>query len=103
LLADWAAKLGQDLFYPPNVFGWPGGRSWLTTRTMIARANYVHTLCRGELHRPNKPPAIEALAKKHGYLTPGSRTRFASELLLGHEHQTGDIEAMLQRAASQLG
>ena len=23
LLADWAARLGQDLFYPPNVGGWP--------------------------------------------------------------------------------
>ena len=25
VLADWAARLGQDLFYPPNVGGWPGG------------------------------------------------------------------------------
>src|SRR5262249_9286993 len=26
-LADWAARLGQDLFYPPNVGGWAGGRA----------------------------------------------------------------------------
>jgi uncharacterized protein (DUF1800 family) len=26
LLADWCARLGQDLFYPPNVGGWPGTR-----------------------------------------------------------------------------
>jgi uncharacterized protein (DUF1800 family) len=25
VLADWASRLGQDLFYPPNVGGWPGG------------------------------------------------------------------------------
>src|SRR5262249_20748093 len=24
VLADWCARLGQDLFYPPNVGGWPG-------------------------------------------------------------------------------
>jgi uncharacterized protein (DUF1800 family) len=24
VLAEWAARLGQDLFYPPNVGGWPG-------------------------------------------------------------------------------
>ena len=37
VLADWAARLGQDLFYPPNVGGWPGGRSWLTGRSLIGR------------------------------------------------------------------
>jgi len=25
LLGEWATRLGQDLFYPPNVFGWRGG------------------------------------------------------------------------------
>ena len=24
ILAEWVSRLGQDLFYPPNVFGWPG-------------------------------------------------------------------------------
>jgi uncharacterized protein (DUF1800 family) len=43
-LADWCARLGQDLFYPPNVGGWPGGRSWLTTRGLIARVNYATAL-----------------------------------------------------------
>ncbi|EMB18004.1 DUF1800 domain-containing protein [Rhodopirellula europaea] len=103
LLAEWASKLGQDLFYPPNVFGWPGGRSWLTTRTMIGRANYVSALCRGELHRPNRPPDIAVLAKKHGFSTPADQSKFASRLLLGHENATGDMKAILRRPASQLG
>ncbi len=30
VLADWSTRLGQDLFGPPNVGGWPGGRSWLS-------------------------------------------------------------------------
>jgi uncharacterized protein (DUF1800 family) len=25
-LADWSARLGRDVFDPPNVGGWPGGR-----------------------------------------------------------------------------
>jgi len=35
------AQMGQILFYPPNVAGWPGGANWLTSQTMIARQNFV--------------------------------------------------------------
>src|SRR5262249_25405163 len=41
VLADWVVRLGQDLFYPPNVGGWPGGRDWLSTRALVGRANYA--------------------------------------------------------------
>ncbi len=34
-------QMGQILFYPPNVAGWPGGANWLTSQTMIARENFV--------------------------------------------------------------
>jgi uncharacterized protein (DUF1800 family) len=34
-------QMGQILFYPPNVAGWPGGANWLTSQTMIARQNFV--------------------------------------------------------------
>ncbi|RYG47629.1 MAG: DUF1800 family protein, partial [Chitinophagaceae bacterium] len=29
--------LGQMLFYPPNVAGWPGGRTWIDSSTMMLR------------------------------------------------------------------
>jgi len=29
--------LGQRLFYPPNVAGWPGGRTWIDSSTLILR------------------------------------------------------------------
>lgn len=35
------AQMGQILFYPPNVAGWPGGANWLTSQTVIARENFV--------------------------------------------------------------
>lgn len=34
-------SMGQILFYPPNVAGWPGGQNWLTSQTLIARQNFV--------------------------------------------------------------
>jgi uncharacterized protein (DUF1800 family) len=33
--------MGQVLFYPPNVAGWPGGANWLTTQMLLARENFV--------------------------------------------------------------
>lgn len=33
--------MGQVLFYPPNVAGWPGGAHWLTTQMLLARENYI--------------------------------------------------------------
>ncbi|MCR6721703.1 MAG: DUF1800 domain-containing protein [Chitinophagaceae bacterium] len=29
--------LGQVLFYPPNVAGWPGGRAWIDSSTLMVR------------------------------------------------------------------
>jgi uncharacterized protein (DUF1800 family) len=40
-------SLGQDLFAPPNVKGWDGGLSWITTNTLLARYNEAATLVTG--------------------------------------------------------
>jgi uncharacterized protein (DUF1800 family) len=37
-------QMGQRLFYPPTVAGWPGGQNWLTSGTMIARQNFLTRL-----------------------------------------------------------
>jgi uncharacterized protein (DUF1800 family) len=29
--------LGQQLFYPPNVAGWPGGKSWIDSSSLMTR------------------------------------------------------------------
>jgi hypothetical protein len=66
LLAEWSARLGQDLFYPPNVGGWPGGRAWLTTQGIIGRANFAAALVEGRLWREALPLDAIALAQRHG-------------------------------------
>ncbi len=37
-------QMGQILFYPPNVAGWPGGANWITSQTIIARQNFLAQL-----------------------------------------------------------
>jgi hypothetical protein len=66
VLGEWAAQLGQDLFYPPNVGGWRGGRDWLTTQAIIARANYAAALVEGRLGARPVPLDGIALARRHG-------------------------------------
>jgi hypothetical protein len=65
MLPEWSARLGQDLFYPPNVGGWPGGRFWLSTQAIIGRANYAAALVRGELSPQLVPLDGLALAQRH--------------------------------------
>jgi uncharacterized protein (DUF1800 family) len=66
-LADWSARMGQDLFDPPNVGGWPGGRAWVDTRGLIARANYAVALVSGpNVGRP-LPYDPAALPKKYSF------------------------------------
>jgi hypothetical protein len=83
-LADWAARLGQDLFYPPNVGGWAGGRDWISTSAVIGRANYGAALVGGELCAGGRPFDALGLARRHrcGHSLEEWVT-FYAQLLLG--------------------
>ena len=63
LLAEWTTRMGQDLFYPPNVGGWPEGRSWLSSRAVIARANFASSLVEGSLWNSNHKPDLRRLVE----------------------------------------
>jgi uncharacterized protein (DUF1800 family) len=63
LLADWMARMGQELYYPPNVGGWPEGRAWLASGAIVARANFATALLAGGLGSAST--AIDALLARH--------------------------------------
>ncbi|WP_109831831.1 DUF1800 domain-containing protein [Reichenbachiella versicolor] len=37
-------QLGQTLFYPPNVAGWPGGQAWIDSSTLLLRARLTEII-----------------------------------------------------------
>jgi uncharacterized protein (DUF1800 family) len=41
-------NLGQELFMPPNVKGWDGGLSWITTNNLLSRYNQAAMLISAE-------------------------------------------------------
>jgi uncharacterized protein (DUF1800 family) len=56
-------QLGQDLFGPPNVKGWPGGEAWLTTTTLLARKGFLNRLFRAdEMGKPDMTTAASGAA-----------------------------------------
>jgi len=44
--ANAMASMGQVLFYPPNVAGWPGGSSWINSSTLLNRINFANSAAR---------------------------------------------------------
>jgi len=94
ILAEWCIRLGQDLFRPPNVGGWKGGRSWLNSRTLIGRANFAATLVAGELHSPVQLPDLKQLLAMHSKPTDGpqcSAFEFFAMLLLSESVANGNL------------
>jgi uncharacterized protein (DUF1800 family) len=56
-LALVAAGMGQNLFAPPNVKGWPGGNAWINSNTLLARKQFLDRLARNDA---GPPPMIAA-------------------------------------------
>ncbi len=61
--ARTSASLGENLFYPPNVKGWPGGATWINSSTLLARKQFVEQLFRAtETARPHMGGAMTKAA-----------------------------------------
>lgn len=55
-----SAGMGQNLFSPPNVKGWPGGNVWIDTNTLLARKQFVDRLVRADETSPQMIPVAMA-------------------------------------------
>lgn len=56
-IAMMSRRLGQDLFDPPNVKGWPGGASWITSERYLARQELLRTVTYGPAAEGDAPMA----------------------------------------------
>ncbi len=56
-IATFLSRQGMDLFNQPNVKGWEGGNSWLTSQLFIQRNKMANTLSMGKyyLNNPSAP------------------------------------------------
>ncbi len=83
-MADWSARMGQDVFDPPNVGGWPTGKKWVHSRSLIARANYATALVTGPDSGRTVAYDPAGQAKRHGFgATPADVLTYHHRLLFG--------------------
>lgn len=51
-------RMGQNLYTPPNVKGWPGGAEWINDSTLPARQQFLRKLVRGSGTRQEQQPEM---------------------------------------------
>lgn len=82
-LATDLNKLGQGVFFPPNVKGWDGGRTWINSATLLGRANLVRqTLLAGETSFEAAGGSLSAAAERAGAKEPTEIVNWLCDLLL---------------------
>lgn len=93
------ARMGQVLFDPPNVAGWPGGPVWINTATWIERMNFLNLL---SIVGPQDVPGLASfLALVNGQPAEAAVDVLVS-LLLDGEISEGARQRLLAHAGGRL-
>ncbi|KJV10252.1 hypothetical protein VZ95_06220 [Elstera litoralis] len=103
--AEQVRRLGQDLFEPPTVRGWPGGTAWINTDTLLQRREVIDRLVRGQslsadglrAVAPQAPLSVTLLA-----LPPRQNPPAAPVAPLPANSIAPDLDALLRDPAYQV-
>ena len=84
------AGLGQDICEPPTVKGWDGGRQWISSTSMLQRANFAGELVAGARLGTIADPELSVARLAHS--SPDAIVRYYAELLLNRELKPDIVE-----------
>ncbi|MBS0204652.1 MAG: DUF1800 family protein [Planctomycetes bacterium] len=107
-IARLLANLGQDVFEPPSVKGWEGGRLWINSSSILLRTNFATELASGDQIATLRKSVIdsadgtsEAVAARVERLLLGdsSPPELHADIVAHHQHADGNA---LQRLRSTL-
>jgi len=124
LLLAGAALLGERLLFPPNVKGWEGGRAWITTSTLMQRANFAGVLlgevtlgeltgrerigptldasADEEMERPDAPPIVAEARVLRGLDRLGWRPRYHLTHRVRRDLESASDEAVVSYLCAEL-
>ena len=69
LITGAGSGMGQSLFDPPDVNGWPNNESWISSNTVVERVNFV-TAALGQVKGALAPPSDAIHQQIDGVLSP---------------------------------
>ncbi len=70
-----SALLGQNIFSPPNVKGWPGGTNWINSASLLGRKQFIDRLFRNDSQMEAAMTAMDEMADRSGTPSPPGRTQ----------------------------
>ncbi len=96
-----AGQMGQELFMPPNVKGWDGGESWITTSTLFNRYNFAQPFLAVDQRRGQTDRARDRSRRRPGRdSSMRSVPRWTPELIekiLGKDFRKLESELVVDR------
>ena len=84
---------GQDLFYPPNVAGWPGHRSWISNDRLLKRWDRSTRAARA---RTAESPLVALAARMPAPDDPRALTRDLADFWLAVELSEAELDELTE-------
>jgi len=86
-------NLGQELFMPPNVKGWDGGLSWITTNNLLDRYNQAAllVLANGNMGADSPNPRMRRMEEFSNNLARRMSPVDVSKILSPEERRSKDL------------
>lgn len=102
LVADGLHEVGHSVFYPPNVKGWDGGRTWINTSTLLGRANLIGSVLHSDKTR-FAGGDLASLATRNNATQGEALLNWLERLLLAVPLPTAARQSLLETAAADSG
>ncbi len=99
-LAQRLRELGQLPFFPPNVKGWDGGRTWIDSSSLLGRASLVRRILENSETRFDGV-ALDEYLDRYGLKSSAAIVDWLSELLLAVPPASDVRSQLIERLESR--
>jgi len=76
------ASMGQNIFEPPSVKGWDGGKAWISTESMIERFNFATKISSQKFEELKPFMSPTQLASRQGLKTSNDAVNYFLDILV---------------------
>ena len=96
------ARMGQDLFAPPNVKGWDGGTAWIATDTMMERFNFANRITSAKFAEMSKYSTSTEIIDKQGLNSAGQLVDYFLDVLVDSDVPAATREKLVAYVSSDV-